>query len=260
MEGVAVTGYRVTASDGLSTCETTGVTSCVVPGLTNGQPYTFIVTALTTYGEGPASAPSGAVAPVGPATPPSPTAAPTLGPVITGEPRFGNPLAVAPGTWPGVTSLSYAWNRSGTPIPGATTAGYTPVAADVGHLLTVTVSGSGPGLTPGTATTPARVVAKAAPTLREPAATTKKRAKGVRQGRSIVLTFDVGPWADGGKVTAVLAGKRRGTATVAAGSVVIRVSTKRISTGRRPLVLRYSGTAVALPVDRTVRLRVRPAR
>ena len=264
VDGVDVTGYRVSASDGTSGCTSSGATSCRVTGLTNGQLYTFTVTTLTTYGEGPASAPSAAVAPVAPSVPPpltaGPAAAPTAGPVITGDPRFGNPLAVAAGTWPGVTSFGYAWSRSGTAIAGATAATYTPVAADIGHLLTVTVTGSGPGLTPGSATTPARVVAKAAPTVREPAATAKKRTRGVRQGRAIVLTFKVGPWADGGKVTAVLAGRRRGSATVASGTVVIRVSTKRTAVGRRPLVLRYAGTAVALPTDETVRLRVRPTR
>lgn len=270
VEGVDITGYRVVASDDKSGCTTTAATECVVTGLTNGQPYTFKATALTSYGDSPASAASGAVTPaaatgppviappvVGPPVPPVLAAAPTVAPVITGAPRFGSLLTVANGTWPGVTSYAYVWARSGVGIPGATAATYTPGQADVGRVLTVTVTGTGPGLAPGSATTAGRVVEKAVPALTESRKNAKKRAAGVRQGRSIVLTFRVGPWADGGTVKAVLAGKRRGAATVASGKVVIRISTKAIAAGRRPLVLRFAGTNVAVPVEETFKLRVR---
>ncbi|WP_107765962.1 M6 family metalloprotease domain-containing protein [Nocardioides terrigena] len=260
VEGVDVTGFRVSASDGLSGCTTTGSLSCVVTGLTNGQSYTFTVTALTTYGDGPVSAASATVSPAAPSSaPPVLTAAPTVGPSVTGDARFGTRLVVAAGTWPGVTSHAYAWHRSGVPISGATAAAYTPSRADIGHPITVTVTGSGPGLAPGAATSAAGVVRKALPSYSESRANVKKRTRGVRLGRSILLTFRIGPWADGGRVTAFLAGKRRGSATVASGVVVVRVSSKGVAVGRRPLILRYAGTGVAEPAKRTVRLRVRPA-
>lgn len=67
----SIVGYRVTAAPGGQTCTTSGVppttpaTACVVTGLTNGQPYTFTVVAVTTSGTSAPSAPSAAVTPSG---------------------------------------------------------------------------------------------------------------------------------------------------------------------------------------------------
>ena len=61
----AVTGYTVTASPGGAAVTTTGATSVIVPGLANGTPHTFTVTATNDLGTSPASAPSPAVTPVG---------------------------------------------------------------------------------------------------------------------------------------------------------------------------------------------------
>jgi hypothetical protein len=60
--GSAVTGYTVTSAPGGITA--TGAASpIVVPGLTNGTAYTFIVTATNAIGTGPASAASNSVTP-----------------------------------------------------------------------------------------------------------------------------------------------------------------------------------------------------
>ena len=59
--GLAVTSYRVTASNG-AFCTTT-TTSCVVAGLLYGTAYTFTVTATNAYGTSPASLVSNAVTP-----------------------------------------------------------------------------------------------------------------------------------------------------------------------------------------------------
>ncbi len=71
-DGFPVQKYTVTASPGGAKCTTqVGVTpnplGCVVPGLTNGQPYTFKVVATNEAGDSPASPAS---APVTPATSP----------------------------------------------------------------------------------------------------------------------------------------------------------------------------------------------
>lgn len=60
--GDAITKYVVTASPDGAKCETV-TTSCVVPGLTNGTPYTFTVTATNTVGTSPASDPADSVTP-----------------------------------------------------------------------------------------------------------------------------------------------------------------------------------------------------
>lgn len=69
--GSAITGYKVTAADatqsnrGGQTCTwTTGPLSCVVSGLTNGDSYTFTVTASNSSGTGAPSGPSNTVVPV----------------------------------------------------------------------------------------------------------------------------------------------------------------------------------------------------
>jgi len=67
--GSAVTGYRTTASPGGRVCATTGALRCTVTGLTNGQAYTFTVTATNGAGTGPASVASSPVTPVPPVTP-----------------------------------------------------------------------------------------------------------------------------------------------------------------------------------------------
>ncbi|TGN66190.1 hypothetical protein EXE59_21205 [Nocardioides eburneiflavus] len=83
-------------------------------------------------------------------------------PSITGSPvAVGNRLTGNRGTWPtqyGTLTYTYAWLRNGTPIDGATTLSYTPVAADVGTDLVFRVTASATGYTDGVAhSSPARV-------------------------------------------------------------------------------------------------------
>jgi hypothetical protein len=63
-EGLAITSYTVTGSPGGATCSwTNGPLTCAVTGLSNGQPYTFTVTAANGDGTGPASSPTTVVTP-----------------------------------------------------------------------------------------------------------------------------------------------------------------------------------------------------
>jgi hypothetical protein len=87
-------------------------------------------------------------------------ATPTLGnvdkPTISGTPKVGRVLTADPGTWStdGV-AFAFEWLRGGTPIAGATASTYTPVAADVGTLLSVKVSATKAAYTPANATSAA---------------------------------------------------------------------------------------------------------
>ena len=105
--------YTVTASPGGATCTTEpGVTpdplTCTVPGLVNGQSYTFSVTARNDAGDGPASGSSSPVTPQGVPDPPvsvAATAASTDSATVTwqapsddgGQPISGYRAVAAPG-------------------------------------------------------------------------------------------------------------------------------------------------------------------
>ncbi len=74
----------------------------------------------------------------------------TLKPTITGNAKVGIALTAVPGTWAPSTSaapitFTYQWKREGTDISGATSATYTPVAADLGKPLSVSVTGAKAG-------------------------------------------------------------------------------------------------------------------
>jgi Right handed beta helix region/Protein of unknown function (DUF1565) len=84
-------------------------------------------------------------------SPSTPTTAPTATapPQITGTAMQGSTLTATAGTWSGApTTMVFAWRRcdaagaSCAPIPGATSATYVPVLADVGATLRVQVTAS----------------------------------------------------------------------------------------------------------------------
>ncbi|MEI6624374.1 MAG: fibronectin type III domain-containing protein, partial [Actinomycetes bacterium] len=54
--GAIILGYTVTASPGGAQCQTNGPRTCIVSGLTNGQLYSFTVTAMNVAGTGAPSA------------------------------------------------------------------------------------------------------------------------------------------------------------------------------------------------------------
>jgi hypothetical protein len=77
----------------------------------------------------------------------------TIAGLVDGAASVGLTLRADTGGWsPSATSFSYAWYRSGVPIPGATGATYELVAADKGTAITVTVVGSRPAFVTASAT------------------------------------------------------------------------------------------------------------
>jgi hypothetical protein len=69
----------------------------------------------------------------------------TPAPTISGRAAVGEPLTATDGTWSPAAELTHQWNRDGAAISGATDTTYTPVAADVNHVLTVTTTGTAEG-------------------------------------------------------------------------------------------------------------------
>ncbi|GGH46086.1 carboxypeptidase regulatory-like domain-containing protein [Microbacterium album] len=76
-------------------------------------------------------------------------------PAISGHPEVGQPLTADPGTWePAPVELAYQWLADGLPIAGETDSTFTPAPAHAGARIAVTVTGSRPGYTPVSATSP----------------------------------------------------------------------------------------------------------
>ncbi|MBU2075746.1 MAG: Ig-like domain repeat protein [Actinobacteria bacterium] len=94
---------------------------------------------------------------------PTPTIANTVKPAITGDAVVGGSLAASEGTWStdGLT-FAYQWLRDGEPIEGATATQYAPVVADLGKAVSVKVTATKSGSTPGTATSDPVTVEKGA--------------------------------------------------------------------------------------------------
>jgi hypothetical protein len=85
------------------------------------------------------------------------TASPT--PTISGTPAVGQPLTAVTGAWaPGTVAFTYQWLSGSTPITGATSASYTPVAADNGSSISVAVTGTETGYSTTTMTSAALIV------------------------------------------------------------------------------------------------------
>ncbi|MFN8182991.1 MAG: fibronectin type III domain-containing protein [Candidatus Nanopelagicales bacterium] len=218
--------YTVTASPGGATCSTTpGVDpdplKCTVPGLTNGQPYTFTVKARNDAGDGAASAPSAAVTPVGP----------------PGAPQF-------PSATPGNTDAAVTWSPPASD-GGAAITKYTVTAAPGG--ATCTTGGTSctvPGLTNGQAYTftvvatnaagdgpPSAATAAVTPSSDAQTATVKTVKKIKYKGKTVLLKKAVTTNADQkakAKVTVKPKGKKYAKVTISKkGKVTIQTKGKK---------------------------------
>jgi len=231
--------YTVTAAPGGATCTTEpGVTpdplTCTVTGLTNGQSYTFTVTARNDAGDGAASTASGPVTPQGVPDPPtsvSATAASTDSASVAWQ---------APGDDGGqpITSYRATANPGGATCSSATTScsvtGLTP-----GGTYTFTVVASNVlGDSAASAASPAISLAK-----QTQSATVKTAKKIKAKGKTVLLKKSVTTNA-GQKATAKVTVKPKGkkyakVKTSSKGKVTIK------TTGRKKLKVTMTVSAPA---------------
>ncbi len=66
-------------------------------------------------------------------------------PTIAGTAKVGTALTATAGVWDSGVTLGYQWTAGGADITGATASSYTPVAGDVGKVITVKVTGTKTG-------------------------------------------------------------------------------------------------------------------
>jgi len=167
-----ITSYSITPTTGTTTLTPTIVngnpplTTATVTGLTNGDPYTFTVTATNAVGTGPASAPSNAVTPQAPTAPVAPTGISATG---------GNGSATVAWTAPGnggspitgYTVTPYVAGIAQTPVPvtgnpPATTKTIGGLINGTAYTFTVTATnavGTGPPSAPSSPVTPSAATA-----------------------------------------------------------------------------------------------------
>lgn len=178
-------------------------------------------------------------------------------PSVTGSAKVGGTLTATAGTWDVAgTTPSYQWLREGTPIAGATTSSYRPVAADAGRVLSVRVSATKAGYATGTAVSAGVRVDRVAATVRLTA------PGSVQAGKRLAVTVRVtAPGvAATGTVQVRVDGKVVRTLRVR-GTGVARGKLRALKPGTHRVVARFVGSdQVAPKTSAKVVVKVRPRR
>ena len=157
-----------------------------------GKVVTVRVTASKTgYADASASSAATAAVVVG-------TIANVTVPAVTGTPKVGQVLTATAGTWnPSDAGRAFQWVVGGVDAAGATTATYTPVAADVGKAVSVRVTASKAGYADASVGSAATAVVAAGTLVNVTVPTVSGTAK-VGQ----VLTATAGTWNPSGVTAA----------------------------------------------------------
>ena len=77
---------------------------------------------------------------------------PAVTAISAGTPTVGVPLTADTSGWAPGTTFTYQWSIDGTPVPGATSASWTPTPDVVGAVVTVTANGRLAGANPTSTT------------------------------------------------------------------------------------------------------------
>lgn len=168
-------------------------------------------------------------------------------PTITGTPELGHKLSAQPGvTPPPGGTISYRWYRGKTAL-SARSRTYTPVKADLGQPLTVTVTASAPGYTT-VSRSAAPVVVKATPKV-------TVKATGGKGSATFVITVTAAGSPATGNVSVTLTTKKDWT-RLRSGKATLRITDIKAGADRA-FTIRYGGSASVLPTEKIVHVTVR---
>ncbi len=123
-------------------------------------------------------------------------------PSVSGTAKVGSTLTAQAGSWsPSGVTLKYQWLRDGVIISGATKTSYTLTTSDVGHAMTISITGSKSGMTSRTASSaPTSAVKPGEPGTPDPPNSVQSSTPTVsgdaKRGR--YLTGDPGTWGPSG--------------------------------------------------------------
>ncbi|KDP91290.1 MULTISPECIES: carboxypeptidase regulatory-like domain-containing protein [Clavibacter] len=131
----------------------------------------------------------------------------TAVPTITGSAVVGSALRAVPNAWSPDPTFEFRWFADDEAISNATGEYYTPVAADIGKRITVTVTGSAAGYNPA-ARTSARTAAVVAATTPPPV-----QATGTIVGRVYLDSVAPGNLISSGEVTPFRVGAAEATSS-----------------------------------------------
>jgi hypothetical protein len=253
--GSPITGYAVVATDLTSaarggqrcTVKGAGPTSCKVTGLTNGDRYTFVITATNAVGTGPASGASSPVTPV--AVPGAPTDVTATRSMV----RTSATVSwTAPSSSAGSPITGYIATASGPSGQACTTTGATSCIVTGlvnGAVYTFTVvatnaMGAGPASAPSNQMRTGRWSAVAL------SLSAKKATYGHEQAERLSVTVYL-PWARGvptptGTVTVTEHSTQLCVITLLAGRGSCTLSARQLVAGTYSIVATYAGNALYL--------------
>lgn len=249
--GSAIISYKVTATDltssqrGGETCtvKSPGPTSCEVTGLTNGDRYTFVVTATNGVGIGPSSVASSPVVPI--AVPGAPLHVVAVRGNNSAMVSWAAPTSDGGSAITGYT-VTASGSRQSCRTKSATSCPVTGLVNGTVYTFTVTATnslGTGPASSASSPVVPAKWSKIAL----------KLSAKRVTYGREQVerLSVKVAPrWVGPtptGTVKVTELGKTLCVITLSSGRGACLLSAKELAIGSYQLAAAYSGSRLYLP-------------